>query len=100
MPSRFSTLKKRCRLRLGCKSSCPEKAAKPLTEGCHHGRFKICAVNGDRKACARMAHLGVLPGSELEILCKNGNRQCMVKINGGTLSLDSLTAANILVAPV
>lgn len=46
-----------------------------------------------------MANLGVLPGSELELLCKGGGQQCMIKINGGTISLDAPTAAAILVAP-
>ena len=72
----------------------------PLHETCCNGKLKVCAVNGDRATCARMASLGVLPGSELELLCKGGGHQCMVKVNGGTLSLDMLTAANILVAPM
>jgi ferrous iron transport protein A len=47
-----------------------------------------------------MANLGVLPGSELELLCKGGGQQCMIKVRGGTLSIDASTAANILVAKV
>ena len=47
-----------------------------------------------------MANLGLLPGSELELLCKGSGQQCMVKVNGGTISLDAPTAANIMVAPV
>jgi len=47
-----------------------------------------------------MANLGLLPGCELELLCKGNGQQCMVKINGGTISLDASTAANIMVAPV
>jgi Fe2+ transport system protein FeoA len=46
-----------------------------------------------------MANLGVLPGSEIELLCKGGGQQCMIKINDSTISLDAPTAANILVAP-
>lgn len=47
-----------------------------------------------------MASLGVLPGTVLEPFCsRHGRRHCVVKINGGTLSLDELTAANILVEP-
>jgi Fe2+ transport system protein FeoA len=46
-----------------------------------------------------MASLGVLPGSELELICKGGGQQCMIKVNGGTISLDAPTAASILVAP-
>jgi len=46
-----------------------------------------------------MADLGILPGREMELLCCGGHN-CMVRINGGTISLDSLTTANILVTPV
>jgi Fe2+ transport system protein FeoA len=72
----------------------------PLAETCCKGRLRVCAINGDRQTCAKMANLGVLPGSELELLCRGGGQQCMIKINGGTLSLDAPTAANILVAPL
>ncbi len=72
----------------------------PLSQTCCHSRFRVCSVNGDRSTCARMADLGLLPGSELELLCKGNGQQCMVKVNGGTISLDAPTAANIMVAPV
>jgi len=71
----------------------------PLGEACSHGKLKVCSVTGDRKICARMAHLGVIPGNEIEILCKGGGQECMIKVNGGTLSLDDATAANIMVVP-
>ncbi len=76
------------------------QAGTPLPEACCSGRMRVCGINGDRKTCAKMANLGVLPGSEFELLCKGGGRQCMIKINGSTLSLDAPTAANILVTPV
>ena len=47
-----------------------------------------------------MANLGLLPGTELELLCRGNGRQCMIKVNGGTISLDALSAANILVDPL
>jgi Fe2+ transport system protein FeoA len=84
----------------------------PLTECCGCGRVKVSKVRGDRKSCARMATLGVLPGTEMELLCPSrGQRKrkgrgqerggrCMVKVNGGTLSLDQLTAENIYVTPL
>lgn len=71
----------------------------PLPEACCKGRMRVCAINGDRQTCAKMANLGVMPGSELELLCKGGGQQCMIKINGGTISLDARTAAHIMVAP-
>ena len=72
----------------------------PLPETCCNSRLRVCAVNGDRRTCAKMANMGLLPGWELELLCKGGGQQCMIKVNGGTISLDAPTAANILVAPI
>ena len=70
-----------------------------LSQSCCGGNLRICGVRGDRQTCARMANLGFLPGREVELLCKPGADQCMVKINGSTISLDADTAAAILVAP-
>jgi Fe2+ transport system protein FeoA len=77
----------------------PDKT-QPLSETCCSGRVKVCKVNGNRKLCARMAQLGLLPGCEIELLCPCQGQQCMIKINGGTLSLDIPSAENILVTPV
>lgn len=76
------------------------QAAQPLSEcrGC--SRVKVCRISGDRTVCGRMASLGVLPGAVLELLCPACSRRCcMVKVNGGTISLDGLAAASILVEP-
>ncbi|MCI5158370.1 MAG: ferrous iron transport protein A [Candidatus Electrothrix sp. AUS1_2] len=75
---------------------------RPLSECCGCSRVRVCRINGDRNACGRIAALGVLPGTVLELLCPargRGRKQCMVRVNGGTLSLDGLTARNILVCP-
>jgi ferrous iron transport protein A len=72
----------------------------PLSECCSCRRVKVCKIRGDRAVCGRMASLGVLPGTILELLCPSrghGRRHCMVKVNGSTLSLDELTADNIFV---
>ena len=69
----------------------------PLSENCQAGKVKICKVTGDRKSCARMASLGVIPGEEAELLCPQNGSQCLLKIHGGTLSLDQLTSNNIIV---
>jgi Fe2+ transport system protein FeoA len=79
---------------------CRHHRGTPLHETCCRGRMRVCAVNGDRRTCAKMANLGLLPGTEVELLCSGGGRQCMIKVNGGTISLDALTAANILVDPL
>ena len=72
--------------------------ALPLSRSC--GKVKVCKICGDRWQCGRMASLGVLPGSKMELLCPASGNGCMVKVNGGTLSLDELAAENILVQPV
>ncbi|MGX9727675.1 MAG: FeoA family protein [Candidatus Electronema sp. VV] len=83
------------------KKQAAQAGARPLSECCGCSRVKVCRISGDRSVCGRMASLGVLPGAVLEPLCpgRGRRRQCMVKVNGGTLSLDALTAASILVEP-
>ena len=78
-----------------------QAGARPLSESCGCSRVRVCRIIGDRAACGRMASMGLLPGAEMELLCPGWGRrrQCMVKVNGGTLSLDELTAASIFVEP-
>ena len=95
----LSELMARCRRGKGCARQTAQQG-QPLAQSCCNGRLRVCAVKGDRRTCARMAHLGLMPGCELELLCKGSGEQCMVKVNGGTISLDAPTAANILVAPL
>jgi ferrous iron transport protein A len=83
----------------GCGQPAAQAGAQPLSECCGCRRVRVCRINGDRNACGRMASLGVLPGAVLEPLCHGRRRQCMVKVNGGTLSIDELTAASIFVEP-
>ena len=71
----------------------------PLTRTCGCEKVRICKINGDRKMCARMAQLGFLPGSEIEIVCPGQNKPCMVRVKGSTITLDELQAENILVTP-
>ncbi len=85
-----------CKLR---KVVCPVDAL-PLSRSCGRGKVKVCKISGDRRQCGRMASLGVLPGTKMELLCAGNRRGCMVKVNGGTLSLDELAADNIFVQPV
>jgi Fe2+ transport system protein FeoA len=58
---------------------------------------KVCKVTGDRKICARMASMGLYPGVEADIICSESGSQCLLKINGGTISLDSDVSDNIFV---
>ena len=59
--------------------------------------MRVCKVDGDRKVCARMASMGLYPGVEADIICAENNSQCLIKVNGGTISLDPAISENILV---
>lgn len=78
---------------------CPGQRG-PLSETCRVGKIRICKITGDRKLCAKMASLGVLAGEEAEIICPRNGSQCLLKIQGGTLSLDHTTSSNIIVQSV
>jgi len=59
--------------------------------------LRVCGVNGDRKHCARLAALGLYPGNEIELVRPSNGDQCIIKVHGGTLSIDRDTTENILV---
>ena len=74
--------------------------AGPLSNKGQAGRIKICQVTGDRKLCARMASMGVYPGIEAELICPENGSQCILKIQGSTISLDRSVSENILVSAI
>ena len=70
----------------------------PLSKwGRSSGRVKVCKVTGDRKVCARMASMGVYPGVEADIICSENGSNCILKVKGGTISLDTDVSENIFV---
>jgi ferrous iron transport protein A len=69
----------------------------PLSKTANTGRVKVCKVTGDRRICARMASMGLYPGVEADVICSESGSQCLLKINGGTISLDSDVSDNIFV---
>jgi len=81
------------------KEECPGSIA-PLSQKGKAGRIRICKVTGDRRLCARMASMGVYPGIEAEVICPENGSQCILKIEGGTISLDNSVSDNILVTAV
>lgn len=83
-----------------CRKESQPESATPLSLVCGRERFRVCRIRGDRKVCARMAQLGVLPGSEIEVLCPGRAKQCMVRVKGSTVTLDRHFAENILVTPL
>ena len=69
----------------------------PLSKRAKTGRVKVCKVTGDRKICARMASMGLYPGVEADVICSETGSQCLLKVHGGTISLDSDVSDNIFV---
>lgn len=47
-----------------------------------------------------MAAMGLLPGQEAELLCARKGSQCLLKIHGGTISLDESCSNNIIVESI
>jgi hypothetical protein len=41
--------------------------------------------------------MGVYPGVEADIVCAESGNRCILKVHGGTISLDADTSANIFV---
>ena len=70
----------------------------PLSQKKGHGVARVCTINGDRKQCARMASLGLYPGNEIELLSVSHGDSCLIKVHGGTVSIDHKTMENILVS--
>jgi Fe2+ transport system protein FeoA len=71
----------------------------PLSRTCCRQRLRVCKIGGDRKICARLANLGLLPGNEMEVLCPAQGNRLVVKVNGGTISIDNDLAEHIMVTP-
>ena len=69
----------------------------PLSQKKKCGRARVCSINGDRRHCARMAALGVYPGNEIELISPSNGERCLIKVHGGTISIDRHTTENILI---
>jgi ferrous iron transport protein A len=70
----------------------------PLSKKIKCGVARVCSINGDRKHCARMASLGLYPGNEIELVCPSQGDGCVIKVHGGTISIDKETMENILIS--
>jgi Fe2+ transport system protein FeoA len=82
---------KNCSSQNGCQIT-------PLSKKIKCGIARVCSINGDRKHCARMASLGLYPGNEIELICPSQGDGCVIKVHGGTVSIDKETMENILIS--
>ena len=62
-------------------------------------KVKVKKVAGGRSLCARMAAMGIYPGAELELLCAACGCPCLIRVQGGTVSLGAGVCQKILVTP-
>ena len=69
----------------------------PLSKKSKCGRTRVCGVNGDRKHCARLASLGLYPGNEIELISAAEGECGIIKVHGGTVSIDRDTMDKIMV---
>jgi ferrous iron transport protein A len=69
----------------------------PLSQRGHCGRVKICKVVGDRALCGRIAAMGVYPGAEADVISSAIGLRHILKVNGGTVSLNTDLSENIIV---
>jgi ferrous iron transport protein A len=69
----------------------------PLSAKRNCGRARVCSITGDRKHCARLAALGLYPGNEIELISPPDGERCLVKVHGGTISIDRDTLEHIVV---
>ncbi|MCX7822466.1 MAG: ferrous iron transport protein A [Syntrophobacterales bacterium] len=75
----------------------PKEGLKPLSVADPGKKFKVCRILGGRSACARLAHMGIYPGVEVELLCGGCNAPCIVKVHNVTISLGHGISQKILV---
>ncbi len=85
-------------------SECPKKKGlsceggrSPLCRVKSGCRVKVACLEGGRGFCARLAALGIYPGVEMDLVCNGCGFPCLVRINGGTLSLGCGVSEKILV---
>ncbi len=67
-----------------------------LKDGC---KVRVACIEGGRALCARMAALGIYPGAEMHLLCNGCGHPCLVRVNGGTVSIGQGISEKIMVTP-
>jgi ferrous iron transport protein A len=82
---------------VGCCMRTSEASTLPLSSAQPGERLKVKSITGGRQLCARMASMGIYPGVEMELLCSGCGAPCLVRVNGGTLSLGCGVSDKILV---
>ncbi len=70
----------------------------PLSSARSGGRVKVKCIQGGRNLCARMAALGIYPGSEIDLVCSGCGCPCLVRVHGCTVSLGAGVSEKILVS--
>lgn len=61
-------------------------------------RVKLVSVNGGQGICARLAALGLLPGTEVEVLSRAPGGSFILEVKGSRLMLGRGMAQKIVVS--
>lgn len=78
-------------------SKCFNNGLKPLAMADPGKKFKVSRIIGGRRACARLAHMGIYPGVEMELICGGCDAPCVVKVHNVTISLGKGISQKIMV---
>jgi ferrous iron transport protein A len=73
---------------------------KPLAMVKSGKKLKVCRIIGGRGVCARLAHMGIYPGVEMELLCGGCDAPCIVRVHDVTISLGKGVSQKIMVEEI
>jgi ferrous iron transport protein A len=76
---------------------CFQDGSKPLALADPGKKFRVCRIIGGRGACARLAHMGIYPGVEMELVCGGCDAPCIVKVHDVVISLGKGISQKIMV---
>ncbi|MBN1330534.1 MAG: FeoA domain-containing protein [Candidatus Heimdallarchaeota archaeon] len=74
-----------------------EKSAKSLLQLMVNEKGIIVLITGGRTACKRLNEMGLVPGTEIELVNKINSGPVMIKVKGSKLALGRGLACKVMV---
>ena len=81
-------------MNIGVKNTTEELSLAEVAPG---ETVRVTRISGGRRLCARLAHMGIYPGVELEVICGGRGAPSIVRIRNCTISLGKGMSHKILV---
>ncbi|HDL89832.1 MAG TPA: ferrous iron transport protein A [Thermodesulforhabdus norvegica] len=69
----------------------------PLPEAEPGASVRITRIEGGRRLCARLAHMGIYPGTIMEVISSGRGAPCIVRVRNATISLGRGMSRKIIV---